>query len=282
VELFGGLCAGLEACLRTGYAIKQYIYVDKDPAEVRNIAVHHVANLLAKYPSQLPREAVSNMLTFWPQDVTLLESSHVQQLGQLKGQVMVWAGWECQDLSPAGSGRGLGGQHSCTFYSLLQVLEWMQQQLWPPPAWVVENTDMQAPWQHSAAVLEDFQTMVRLLGEPLVVDAARFGSRAHRVTDYYTNLASLSLLDRVQQRIVRAPGITVQQILGPGRVANRVSEPSLAPFYPCNIPGQERAALPTLVATPRSYAFREGAAGAIWDINKGIREEPTPEEREQA
>ena len=281
VELFGGLCAGLEACLRNGLTVKHYIYADKDPG-VRNIAVHRVANLLAKYPSQLQQAAVHSMFTFWPQDVTLLDSSHIQQLASLGGQVMVWAGWECQDLSPAGSGKGLGGQHSCTFYSLLHVLVWMQQQLWPPPAWVVENTYMQAPWQRSAAVLADFQTIVGQLGELLVVDAARFGSRAHRVRDYWTNLASVSLLNGVQQRIVRAPGITVQQILGAGRVANGVSEPSLPPFYPCNIPGEARAALPTLVATQGSYAFRVGEPGAIWDIVKGVWDEPNAEEREQA
>jgi hypothetical protein len=31
LELFGGLCAGLEACLRNGLVVQRYVYVDRDP-----------------------------------------------------------------------------------------------------------------------------------------------------------------------------------------------------------------------------------------------------------
>jgi len=282
VELFGGMCAGLEACLRNGFPIRRYVYVDRDPA-VQAIAAHRVAGLLAKYPGQLQHAAVQEMFSFWPQDVTVLQQQHIQQLARLGGQVMVWAGWECQDLSPAGSGRGLEGQHSSTFYSLRQVLVWMQQQLPLPPAWVLENTYMQAPWQRSAVVLHDFHTVVvGTLGPPLVLDAARFGSRAHRLRDFWTNLAGVNQLDAVQRGISRAPGLTVQQILDPGRVSSAVTETPLPPFYPCNLPGHERAALPTLVATRGSYAFRPGGAGAIWDSRRGCWDEPNPQERELA
>jgi hypothetical protein len=56
VELFGGMCAGLEACLKCGWRVHRYIYVDKDP-EVRKVAAYRLATLQSQYPDQLSREA---------------------------------------------------------------------------------------------------------------------------------------------------------------------------------------------------------------------------------
>jgi hypothetical protein len=58
------------------------------------------------------------MLSFWPQDVNEISNCHVQQFGQLGGQVIIWAGWKCQNPSPAGSGRGLGGGGATQLYFL--------------------------------------------------------------------------------------------------------------------------------------------------------------------
>jgi hypothetical protein len=79
VELFGGLCAGLEACLRNGWVVHRYLYVDKDPA-VRGMAAHRLALLRAQYPCQLSSAACAAAFTSWPQDVTALGQQHVQQL----------------------------------------------------------------------------------------------------------------------------------------------------------------------------------------------------------
>jgi hypothetical protein len=108
VELFGGMCAGLEAVLRNGWRVQQYVYADRDEG-VRRVAAHRLATLAAKYPQQLPLSAVQHAFTFWPQDVLQLQPLHFHQLQQLPGSVVLWAGWECQDLSPAGSGKGLQG-----------------------------------------------------------------------------------------------------------------------------------------------------------------------------
>jgi hypothetical protein len=281
IELFGGLCAGLEACLRNGWAVRQYIYVDKDPA-VRQVAAYRLACLMAQYPEQLSHESCRMAFSFWPQDVYELRSQHLQQLQGLGGPCLVWAGWECQDLSPAGAGRGLQGLHSHTFYPLHSILQQLQHLLGPQLGWVLENTAVDVPWQSHQQALVDLAEIKATLGEPLVVDAAQFGSRAHRLRYFWTNLAPHSALQQLLQQVHRPPGLLVRHILGPGRSCQPVRWDDCAPFYPCNRVGQPRQALPTLVATVGSHAFRDDGPGCIYDTGVRGWTEPTVEERELA
>ena len=46
--------------------------------------------------------------------------------------------------------------------------------------------------------------------------------------------------------------------------------------------GTPRAALPTLVSHPASYAYREGGPGLLWDESLGALVEPSSRERERA
>ena len=281
VELFGGLCAGLEACLRNGWVISRYVYVEKDAA-VRGLAGHRLHRLSQQYPAQLPRAAWAEAFGFWPQDVLALGDQHLAQLQRVAGPVLVWAGWECQDLSAAGAGRGLVGSRSSTFFALHRVLLGLQQRLGPRLAWVLENTAMDVPWQSSVAVVADAQLLRKVLGEPLVLDAAQFGSRAHRLRYYWTSLGQQRVLARVLAAAVRPEGRTVQGILGPGRRCRPVRRNDAPPFYCCNRVGQPMHALPTLMATVQSYAFRGEGAGTVWDGQLGAWTEPTVRERELA
>jgi site-specific DNA-cytosine methylase len=264
VELFGGLCAGLEAVLKNGWKVRQYVYADKD-AGVRRVAAHRLAALAAKYPAQLPLSAVQQAFTFWPQDVWQLQSRHLQQLEQLTGSVVLWAGWECQDLSPAGFGKGLLGPRSSTFFALHSVLQGLQQRLGPRLAWVLENTAMDVPWQPHQQVLDDAVWLRQQLGEPVLLDAAQFGSKAHRLRYYWTNLAPVPLLTQVLSLAERPPGQLVQRILGPGRQCRPVARNDASPFYVCNRVGQPMQALPTLMAKVASRAFSGTGQGTIWD-----------------
>lgn len=74
----------------------------------------------------------------------------------------------------------------------------------------------------------------------------------------------------------------MQAILGPGRSCRRVQRDDTAPFYCCNRAGQPMQALPTLMATVGSYAFRGSGQGTIWDAGLRAWTEPTPVERELA
>jgi Integrase zinc binding domain/Integrase core domain/PHD-finger len=70
--------------------------------------------------------------------------------------------------------------------------------------------------------------------------------------------------------------------LGEGRRCREVVRADQPPFYCCNLPGQPMQALPTLMATVRSYAFRGGGQGEVWDARLGAWTEPTVQERELA
>jgi hypothetical protein len=113
---------------------------------------------------------VSNAFVFWPQDVAELSHSHLLQLQQLPGPVVLWAGWECNDLSVAGSGQGLAGPRSGTFFSLHKVLLGLHDLLGARLGYVLENVAMDVPWQRHQVVRADDQRLRQLLGEPLVLD----------------------------------------------------------------------------------------------------------------
>jgi site-specific DNA-cytosine methylase len=82
-----------------------------------------VVQLAVQYPEQLPLTAYLKAFDVWPQDVQALKAEHLAQVQQWGKPCMLWAGWECQDLSPAGSGKGLAGKRSGTFWALYEVLE---------------------------------------------------------------------------------------------------------------------------------------------------------------
>jgi site-specific DNA-cytosine methylase len=281
VELFGGMCAGLEATLRNGVTVSRYVYVDTNP-EVRRVAQHRLSRLLAAYPQQFTVEACKGAFSFWPQDIRQLQQQQVQQLVQLGGSCLVWAGWECQDLSAAGSGKGLMGARSSTFFPLYRLLRQLKEGLGDKVAWVLENTAVDVPWQRSGAALADAAVLKQLLGEPLVLDAAQYGSRAHRLRYYWTNLAPRQLLGAAMEAVQRPAGRLVQQVMQPGRVCQPVRRDDNTPFYRCNRVGQPRQAWPTLMATVASYSFRQGGDGVVWDGNTGTWGEPSVEERERA
>ena len=116
----------------------------------------------------------------------------------------------------------------------------------------------------------------------MILDAAQFGSRAHRVRAYWTNLLDLRPLQACVLLDDRDPELYVDSILGKGRTSAPVSSNSTEPFFPCNFVGQRRRALPTFVSFPNSQAYREGKAGIIWDSARQCWDVPTADERERA
>jgi hypothetical protein len=104
-EHFGGLCAGLEMVLRCGIPVAKYFYSDNDPiaqslARVRMEALH------IQYGVLFPSKAFKSPFSL-PQDINLVSSDNLLKHGAYDQdtQWMVVAGWECQDLSPAGQGK---------------------------------------------------------------------------------------------------------------------------------------------------------------------------------
>lgn len=283
LELFGGIGAGLEMVLRNGTPVHTYIYVENDPA-ARAVAQHRIQQLRAQFPHLLPATAVARSFELLPQDVRQISSAALEQLSaQLPRQWLVVGGWPCQDLSPAGTGKGLRGTRSSLFQVLLQILGTLQQvQKRLPPAYMIENVAFQYNWKEPDISEQDFSHVCNLLGKPACLDAAQFGSYAHRLRNFWTNLCDPQQLQAAAANVSRPPGLCVQDILPAGRQASPVLQDDRPPHYVCNRAGQTLAAWPTIVAFPQSSAFLPGRQGAVWDNNVGGWSEPTADECEVA
>jgi site-specific DNA-cytosine methylase len=103
VELCAGIGAGLEAALLSGIKINKYIYVDIDPL-ARDIAKFRVANLSAKFPELFPPSAWEHAFAL-PQDINAIRDFQIDHfLADTPQQILLIAGWPCQEYSPAGKG----------------------------------------------------------------------------------------------------------------------------------------------------------------------------------
>ena len=286
LETFAGIATGLEMCIRNGIKVQRYLYCDKDPVAKR-VAQHRAWLLHEEFPTLLPTEALAHAFHALPDDIHHITHSLLATLVKEEGPVQWFyvAGWECQDLSPAGVGRGLAGNHSSTFYACVNVIRDLQILL-PDcqPAYLLENTYMQVA-RATPQVQADFQFLCKTLGNPVSFDATQVGSLAHRMRNYWTNLAPAQILQRVFSTIIPdAYAMRVQDVLEPDRVPAPVLNPSVAPQFPVHPYGYNgpRRALPTLVATPGSYAFHPGKVGSIFDELLGAWTEPLAIERERA
>jgi hypothetical protein len=106
-EPFGGLGAGLELLLRHGVSINRYIYCDTSPT-AQTVILHRLRVLSDRYPSLLPQSAWLHALDTLPCNVYNITQQQLTSLveSQQPSQWLVVAGWECADLSAAGSGQG--------------------------------------------------------------------------------------------------------------------------------------------------------------------------------
>ena len=121
-----------------------------------------------------------------------------------------------------------------------------------------------------------------MLGLPVTFDAATTGSYAHRLRNMWTNLADVTQLHLVVNNIDRDVTRVVAEILHPHHRCRMARHDDRRPYEPCNIAGAKLRALPTLMATHQSHAFRKGGQGSLLNIDTGEEEEPDAQERERA
>ena len=112
-EPFGGLCSGLEACLRNGFVVKQYLYSDIDPV-AQAVAAFRVRQLQQQYPLLLSPAAASHSFDTLAADITAVNTQQLARAAARNPGVpwLVVAGFPCQDLSLAGPSKGLAGTRS--------------------------------------------------------------------------------------------------------------------------------------------------------------------------
>jgi site-specific DNA-cytosine methylase len=171
IELCGGICATLEALLKTGVRIKEYYYCDKDPV-AREVARFRVQNMYAMYPDQFPVYAWENAFNL-PQDITQITHKHLGAEGilNLGHQWLVTAGWPCQDYSSAGLGSL--GQRAALLHDVIRIIKLMQQRHKDkPPAYLLENVAMQHNFKHQHIKFPVYEKIVDMLGKPVTFDAA--------------------------------------------------------------------------------------------------------------
>jgi len=274
-EPFGGMCSGLEMCLDAGIPIKRYVYSDTAEA-AQKVAKFRVQQLHYRHPELLPRSATAGMWDLG-HDVTQVTGEALEAVvrSHPDSRWLVIGGFECQDMSSAGQGRGLYGRRSGTFQHLLRILQGLHQQL-PRDhlGYVVENTAAQHNWKHEEIRKKDFPYICTELGMPVCMDAAQHGSYAHRLRNFWTNLADTSVMREQAAQVVRNPQRMVQDILREGVTAQTSTHTDSRPMYRCNRAGHEMRAFPTLMSKIGSYAFRDGNVGMVRDssIEGGYRE----------
>ena len=290
-EPFGGIASGLEGLLAIGVRVKRYLYSDISPA-ARAVAQFRLVELHYKYPHLLPLNAFAHAFDSLPADVKQVDTAALIAAGAREGdQWLVIAGWPCEDLSAAGNGKGLRGSRSGLFYDTLRIVGALQQlQLKQPPGYILENTHMQSENNHAYVRQSAFPAICAALGQPVALDAARCGAYAHRLRNFWSNLACPRAVQTVCDLVEREPDRYVQHVLDHGRVAPLATRPQQSPWYPCNaVRGGLLEALPTLVAYVGSRAFRVrgGVPGKGMLVDEGAKPgggqhvEPNPDERER-
>ena len=283
VELFGGICAGLEMVLSAGYSVVQYIYSDISE-QAQTAAQHRVQLLSMQYPEQFPHSSWEGLFSHLPMDVRDISTEQLTSLTKAYpgNRFLLVAGWPCEDLSAAGKGEGLAGSRSNAFFDTVRILGCLQQLLPEPIAYLLENIYML--WGNSSATVKhvDFPYISQVLGDCFTADAAQFGSGAHRLRMFWTNLQAAGHISCSLAEWVRPPGLLVDRLLGRGRKPLQLAKRCQGhPQYQCNLDPTKVEALPTLVSYPKSNSFREGKAGVIHDTNLNIDTEPNADEREQ-
>jgi len=286
-EPFGGLCAGLEMLLTAGVKVVRYLYSDISKAAQR-VATVRVQRLAERFPHLLTSAAIEGMWALEPNVKNITSQSLQHRVQEHWGTPwIVIAGFECQDMSTAGTGQGLGGRRSGTYHALYSILESLYGFM---PlghlVYMIENVAAQHNWRHTSVRVVDFPRVCTDLGWPLCVDAAGQGSYAHRLRNFWTNAVDVYQAQLRLDAVHRDDSRRAQHILLPGATARVSKYTDRAPFYPCNVRGQHMRAFPTLVCAPGSYAFRDEedreGMGMVWDSGLNRHRELLPVEREVA
>ncbi|GAX86477.1 hypothetical protein CEUSTIGMA_g13886.t1 [Chlamydomonas eustigma] len=256
LELFGGMVSGLDCILRNGVHVHRYYYCDKSPS-ARRVAANRLNELSMRYPHQFPFEAWSTAFTAFPQDVYKITEQHLISAGCMnESQWLFIAGFECVDLSSAGNRTGLQGNKSDTFYPMLNILGMLQSlQHSLPPIYLIENTAVQHARSSSPAMHAAFEELCLRIGTPVVLDAARVNSYAHRLRNYWTNLAPSASLQITLDSYERDSTLFLSDVLDYGHTPQICRSVHGAPYYPANKKDLPLFVLPTLVARHQSYAF---------------------------
>ncbi|PTQ33208.1 hypothetical protein MARPO_0091s0058, partial [Marchantia polymorpha] len=276
LDLFGGISTGLAAVLQSRILVRRYLYVEKDETASR-VSSRHVAQLMRRFPSLLPRSAIRGFQKALPSDISLLGAPDLDRVGHID---MVIAGWPCQGHTRARHGTGLHDPRSRMFWEMMRVLRHLQVQQTRSPAYILENVPLLGDTR--AQLMTSVHQVRAWIGSAVLLDAARVGSRAHRARLWWTNLLPREILRHAYDSVQRDPTLTVDSILDVFRHSQVVRVADRSPMALVNRLGQPRMTLPTLVSYPASHAYRDGRPRLLWDSTVHQLVEPNADEIERA
>ncbi|KAK3284920.1 hypothetical protein CYMTET_7447 [Cymbomonas tetramitiformis] len=168
-----------------------------------------------------------------------------------------------QDISPS-SQTVARARHSKLFYEVVRLLSTLQQlQRQRPPGYILENV---SPLSHRPGTKirdEVFPYIASVIGRPVSFDAAQAGAYAHRLRAYWSNLFQSHQFRSVMSKVVRPEGRIVSSIICKGWHPRSVIRTDRAPHYVVNVVGEPLRALPTIMATQGSRAFRRARMGTV-------------------
>jgi hypothetical protein len=120
------------------------------------------------------------------------------------------------------------------------------------------------------------------LGELLLFNAAQCGSYAHRLRNWWTNLAPLSVLQLVIRYTIKDPNLQVSHILDDQSSCQPVTRQEKPPWFPANIIGKPISVWPTFVSFLGAHTFQGDGLGLVYCHASATWDELSLEERERA
>ncbi len=187
------------------------------------------------------------------------------------------SGWKCQRFSVTRFGEGLNDIRSGLFMDMVRLITWVQS-ISPTLGYVIENTPSQLDQKEKA---QKHYTLVKhYLGKPFLLDVAQCGSYAHRLRNWWTNVAPFSVLQLTLRDIIKNPNLQVSHILDDQSSCQPVTRQEKPPWFPLNTIGKPRGVWPTFVSFPGAHTFQGDGPSLVYRLLQPW-DEPSLEERER-
>ncbi len=160
-----------------------------------------------RFPQQFTTTAWKASFTFLPSDIQLIQKKHMELLGPID---LIISGWECQGFLAAGFGEGSSDARFSLFTDMIRLITWAQS-ISPTLGYVIENTPSQLDQREK--IQEHYTLVKHHLGELFLLDVTQCDSYAHRLRNWWTNLAPLSVLQLALKYTIRDSNLQVSHIL---------------------------------------------------------------------
>jgi hypothetical protein len=164
--------------------------------------------------------------------------------------------WDCQGFLIIGFGESLSDTRSSFFTNMVWLITWAQS-ISPTFGYIIENTLSQLDQKEK--VQEHYTLVKHYLGKPLLLDEAQCNTYAHRLRNWWTNLAPLLVVHLILKYTIRDPNLQVFHILDDQSSYQPITRQKKPPWFPVNTIGKPRGACPTFVSffSQEHTPFRE-------------------------